>query len=108
MLPDLKHWCLCVGELLIVFPDLVFLPFRAGFLLLKVVEVNALGPPHDLELWLEVGKVMLPMKHIFTLTTFFASVEFQCNHRAVTKMSYVWPPAVIGIFSRLEQCCLSV
>ena len=45
--------------------DVALLPSRASFstthFLESVVEVKASGPPHVLELWLGLSKVMLPV-----------------------------------------------
>ena len=63
-------------------PGLVFPPH----FLIIVIEVNASGPPHVLELWLWVGKGMLPVKYLCSNKASFMSVEFHGDHRTVTEL----------------------
>ena len=63
-------------------PGLVFMPH-----LKTVVEVNALWPSHVLELWLGVGKGMLPVKYFYSNKAFFVPVGLHGNHKIVIKMS---------------------
>ena len=50
---------MCFKNVAFLSPKLVFPPH----LLKIVVELEALGPPHVLELWLGVSKGMLPVKY---------------------------------------------
>ena len=63
-----------LGKLQMVVQDVAFLPSRASFSTTFpkiVVEVEALGPPHVLKLWLWVSKGMLPIKYFWSTKTLF-------------------------------------
>ena len=46
-----------------------------------VVEVKASGPRHILKLWLGASKGMLHVKYFCSMKPFFASVEFNRDHK---------------------------
>ena len=54
-----------------------------------VVSLKALVKSHIVELWMEVGKAMLPMK-CFGLrkVSYLGSVQYRRDHKSVTKLRY--------------------
>ena len=69
--------------------DVTFLPFGASFpplFLIIVVDVEALGPPQVIKLWLGVRKGMLPVKYFRSNKASFVSVELHGDHNTVTKL----------------------
>ena len=74
-------------------PELVFMPH----FLHVVVEVEALGPPHVLILWLGVRKGMVPVKYFSPAKPLFVSAKFHGDHTADIKMREIWPPSVLEL-----------
>ena len=77
-----------VGELLVSFQDVAFLPptasFHPHFLQIVVVEVKAFEPPHVLSMWLRLSKGMLLVKYFLSSK---ASVLCQLNFMEIVGLS---------------------
>ena len=74
--------CMClyiyfvVGELLMGFRDVAFLPCRSTFYTTFkkiMVELEAIGSSHVLEMWLEVSNGILPVKYFCSNNASFLS-----------------------------------
>ena len=71
------------------FQDVAFMSSQASFpphFLNTVVEVEALGPPHVLKLWLWLSKGILPVKYFCSNNVCLVSVEFNEDHKTVKKL----------------------
>ena len=92
------------------YQDVAFMPSTASSIphfINTVVKVKASGPPHVSKNCGRGQARACFLQNTFTPTNpLSVSVDFQEDHKAVTKMRPVWPPSVLGTLPDVKQWCL--